>query len=307
MTEEGTLSDRIHAALDALLRALELRPVDSPDGAGDRFRVEPEPVRFTWVFGGQTLAQALVAAARTVEGKPPHSLHAAFVEAGRPDEPIDLTVDRVRDGRSFATRHVRVHQGERTLLDAIISFHANVDEPDVADPPPSVPGPDATPALQDWALALPPEAYAHSRTWVEQPPPVELRIGEAPTFLEGDTGRGGTRSHWMRLPRPVGDDPLLHTALLAYASDYLLLDMVFRSHPGRSTPGAYTGFSLDHAVWFHRPVRFDRWHLHTQETLSVNGHRGLVRGAIHDDAGRLVATCVQEGLARPTAGTVSAP
>jgi acyl-CoA thioesterase-2 len=105
----------------------------------------------------------------------------------------------------------------------------------------------------------------------------------------------------MRLPRDVGDDPLLHTVLLAYASDYFLLDMAFRSYPERIPPGAVTTFSLDHALWFHQPVRFDHWHLHTQETVAVAGHRALVRGAIHDLDGRLVATAMQEVLLRPSA------
>jgi acyl-CoA thioesterase-2 len=103
----------------------------------------------------------------------------------------------------------------------------------------------------------------------------------------------------MRLPRDVGDDPLLHAALLAYASDYLLLDMAFRSYPERERHTTFTGFSLDHALWFHRPVRFDRWHLHTQQTLALSGHRGLVRGAIHDPDGHLVASAMQEVLVRP--------
>ena len=103
----------------------------------------------------------------------------------------------------------------------------------------------------------------------------------------------------MRLPRDVGDDPLLHTALLAYASDYLLLDMAFRSRPERVAAKLFTGFSLDHTLWFHRPVRFDRWHVHTQQTLVISGHRGLVQGAIHDEDGHLVATVMQECLARP--------
>jgi acyl-CoA thioesterase-2 len=147
--------------------------------------------------------------------------------------------------------------------------------------------------------ALPPDLWQHSRSWVDQPPPLELRIGEPPTFLGGHAA-AGPRAHWMRLPRDVGDDPGLHAALLVYASDYLLLDMAFRSHPEQYTPGTVTGFSIDHAVWVHRPVRFDRWHLHTQETLAITGHRGLVRGAIHDADGRLVASVVQEVLVRPT-------
>jgi acyl-CoA thioesterase-2 len=103
----------------------------------------------------------------------------------------------------------------------------------------------------------------------------------------------------MRLPRPVGDDPLLHAALLAYASDYLLLDMVLRAYPDRAALASFTSFSLDHSLWFHRPVRLDRWHSHTQVTQAISGPRGLVHGAIRDTDGRLVASVMQEGLVRP--------
>ena len=293
--DDGTLERAILLALDGLLRALELDPV-----GGDRFRVVGEPGRFDRVFGGQTVAQALLAASATVTDKLPHSLHAYFVEGGAPEEPLQLEVDRVRDGRSVSTRRVTVTQGARPLLILMASFHANPPVPEVAGPPPFVPEPDALPRLQHWVRDLPPELLRHSVNWVEQPPPLELRIGEAPTFL-GGAPADGTRSHWMRLPRgsAVGDDPVLHAALLAYASDYLLLDMAFRSHPDGGASTQFTGFSLDHALWFHRPVRFDQWHLHTQETLAISGHRGLVRGAIHDTDGHLVATAVQEVLVRP--------
>jgi acyl-CoA thioesterase-2 len=290
---DESLERAILASLDGLLRALQLE-----SRSGDRFRVHGEPERFDRVFGGQTVAQALLAASATVTGKDPHSLHAYFVEAGTPAQPLDLAVDRVRDGRSMSTRRVSVMQGERPLLIVIASFHTNPTSPELADPPPPAPRPDQLPLLQDWVHDLPPELRLHGRSWIEQPPPLELRIGEAPTFLGGPSA-AGTRAHWMRLPRDVGDDPLLHTALLAYASDYLLLDMAFRSHPERVTPTTFTGFSLDHALWLHRPVRFDRWHLHTQETLALSGHRGLVRGAIHDADGHLVASVMQEVLVRP--------
>jgi acyl-CoA thioesterase-2 len=289
---DGYLERAILEALDGLLRALELESL-----GGDRFRVLGEPGRFDRVFGGQTVAQALLAASVTVTGKDPHSLHAYFVEAGAPEQPLDLAVDRVRDGRSISTRSVTVTQGGRPLLIVSASFHANPTSPELADPSPSAPRPEQLPLLQDWVRDLPPELRLHSRSWVEQPPPLELRIGEAPNFLGGGSA-GGTRSHWMRLPRDVGDDPLLHTALLAYASDYLLLDMAFRSHPERFTP-TFAGFSLDHALWLHRPVRFEGWHLHTQETVAISGHRGLVRGAIHDADGHLVASAMQEVLVRP--------
>jgi len=179
------------------------------------------------------------------------------------------------------------------------SFHENPPGPEVAEPSPTVPAPDELPVFQDWVRDLPPELASHGTSWVEQPPPLDLRIGEPPNFLGGPSA-DGSRSHWMRLPRDVGDDPLLHTVLLAYASDYFLLDMALRSYPERIPPGTVTSFSIDHALWFHQPARFDRWHLHTQETVALSGERGLVRGAIHDLDGRLVATAMQEVLMRPT-------
>jgi acyl-CoA thioesterase II len=290
---EESLEDAILGALEGLLGALELESL-----GGDRFAVVGEPGRFDRVFGGQTVAQALLAASATVESKPPHSLHAYFVESGTPEQALELAVDRVRDGRSISTRQVTVRQGRRPLLTAMASFHANPTTPEIADHRPVAPAPDQVPLLQDWVRDLPPELRRHGESWVAQPPPLELRIGEAPTFMGGASAEG-TRSHWMRLPRDVGDDPLLHTALLAYASDYFLLDMAFRSHPERVTPAGFTGTSLDHAIWFHRPTRFDRWHLHTQQTVAISGHRGLVRGAIHDQDGHLVASVMQEVLVRP--------
>ena len=101
------------------------------------------------------------------------------------------------------------------------------------------------------------------------------------------------------MPRDVGDDPLLHAALLAYASDYLLLDMAFRSYPEFVGTSRFTGSSLDHTLWFHRPVRFDRWHLYSQQTLAVVGHHALIQGAIRDADGHLVASVMQEVLVRP--------
>jgi acyl-CoA thioesterase-2 len=181
----------------------------------------------------------------------------------------------------------------------LASFHENPDEPELVEAPPEAPAPEEVPRLQDWLHDLPPALAGHGRAWVDHPPPLDLRIGEAPTFLGGSPA-GGPRAHWMRLPRDVGDDALLHTVLLAYASDYLLLDMAFRSYPGEVPPASFAAVSVDHALWFHRPVRFDRWHLHTQETVALAGHRALVRGSVHDDDGRRIATVMQEVLVRPT-------
>jgi len=301
---DDLLETAVLGALDGLLRALELQPAGA-----DRFRVAAEPGQFSdRIFGGQFLAQALTAASATVAGKAVHSLHAAFVEAGAPDLAVDLVVDRVRDGRSYSTRRVTVLQDGRPRLVAIAGFRADADGPVTAGATvdgPAVDGPvgeaahpEELPLLQHWAEQVPTNRFRYSREWIERPPAVEIRMAKPPTFLGGLPAQG-TRSHWMRLSRDVGDDPALHAALLAYASDFFLMDIVFRAHPDETTVGRLGGYSLDHAMWLHRPSRFDRWHVHTQEALMVAGDRGLARGAIHDADGRLVATVMQDVLVRP--------
>ncbi len=281
-------------ALDGLLRVLDLQP----DG-DDRFRAEGEPGPFPQTFGGQLVAQALVAASRTVEGMTPSSLHAYFAAAGVAVEPVELGVRRVRDGRAMATREVNIEQGGRTLVTAIASFHDNPEGHELVGEVPGGPGPDELPTLQDWVPKAPPSVGDPSRNWVDRPPPIEIRIGEPPVFLGGDQ-KAGPRSHWLRLPRPVDPDPVLQAALLAHASDYLLLDMAFRSHLVPFTSGRLGGTSLDHSIWFHRPVKVDQWHHYTQETVALAGERGLVRGSIHDEHGHLVASTAQEVLVRIT-------
>jgi len=291
---DAALGQALLESLDGLLAALALEPLGH-----DRYRMVGEPGRFDRVFGGQLLAQALVAAGATVPGKAPHSMHAYFVATGSPGEALEVVVDRVRDGRSFATRRVSVLQGDRELLTATASFHDNPPGAELGSLPPEGPPPTELPLLQTWAAAAPTEFLPGTMRWVEMPPPLEMRLAEPPTFFGGPVGEGN-RSHWLRLPRDVGEDPVLNAALLAYASDYFLLDMAFRSHPDGPAPGSLGGVSLDHSIWFHRPVRFGGWHVYTQESLALSGHRGLVKGTIHEADGHLVATVVQETLVRPT-------
>lgn len=288
-----TLEKATLRALDNIEHALRLEPLST-----DRFRALNEPSRFGRIFGGQLLAQAMCGAAATVEGQLPHSLHAYFTQTGDSDKPVDIVVERTRDGRSMSTRQVNVMQDGRNVLTAVVSFHTNPAEPELVRPQPSAPAPEDLPLLQHWVQHVSPNLLPNARTWIDTPPPLEMRIAEPPTFLSGSRA-GGTRAHWMRLPRAIGDDPALHNALLAYASDFLLLDMAIRSHPERIDYATYASLSLDHSIWLHRPVRFDEWHLYTQETVSVSGHRGLVRGTIIDAAGHLVASTAQEVLIRP--------
>jgi acyl-CoA thioesterase-2 len=282
------LGRAINASLDDLLTALDLRP-----RADDCFIVEPARAGPSdRVFGGQLLAQAIVGAAATVPDKDIHSLHATFLRAGTPGSPLKVEVTRLRDGRSIATREVAVIEGTKPLLVAIASFATLLHEPDIAVTAADAAAPDDTPLLQ----ALVGEA-ASSRRWVEHPPAVELRMPEPPSFMS-PISSDKPRSHWMRLPRTIGADHGLNAALLAYGSDFFLMDMLFRLHPLELGPGFANGFSLDHAIWFHRPVRFDAWHLHTQEAVALVGDRGLARGTIYDSEGRCVASVAQEVLLR---------
>jgi acyl-CoA thioesterase-2 len=173
VSADDALEQRLLYGLDRLLHALELESLGA-----DHFGVVAEPGRFDRMFGGQMLAQALVAAAATVEGTAPKSLHAYFVEGGAPGEPVEMTVERVRDGRSMSTRRTTIAQGARTLLTAISSFHANPEGPEVDGwPAPEVPGPDELPLLQDWVVD-PRDSF-----WVEYPPPIDIRMGESLSFL----------------------------------------------------------------------------------------------------------------------------
>jgi len=291
-----SLEPSVLAALDTLERALRLEPV------GDNsFRASNEGDRFGRIFGGQLLAQAIYAASATVDRHVPHSLHAYFLQTGDSGRPVEIEVDHVRDGRSMATRQVSVAQGDRTLLTALASFHSNPEEPELSSDEVDAPPPDEMPLLQHWVHQVPSPMRRNAQTWIDVPPALEMRIAEPTTFL-GGRQTSGPRSHWMRMPRDITGNPALHTAILAYASDYLMLDMALRSHPDPADYTSIAAVSLDHAIWLHRPVHFDQWHLYTQETAAVIGHRAMVRGTIRDAAGHTVASTAQEVLVRPIAG-----
>lgn len=292
-------------ALDRLEGALTLKPLGD-----DRFEAGNEACRFGRLFGGQLIAQAMAGAAATVEGLDPHSIHASFLRPGSSEKPVRIVVDRTRDGRSMSVRRVAVEQDGHTLLTATVSFDNNPETPETPTAPDgdghaAGPAPESVPLLQHWARQAPTALAVGASTWIDIPPPLEMRIGEAPTFLGGPRGTG-QRAHWMRLPRAV-DGARMNAALLAYASDYLLLDMAFRDHPDRVDHTTHVGLTLDHSVWLHRPVRFDDWHLYTQQTVAVGGHRALVTGSIVDVRGRRVASTSQEVLVRPIAAPRPAP
>ncbi|MGW0930633.1 acyl-CoA thioesterase [Streptomyces sp. NPDC002644] len=253
------------------------------------------------VFGGQVAGQALVAAGRTVEeDRPVHSLHAYFLRPGRPGVPIVYQVERIRDGRSFTTRRVTAVQQGRTIFNLTASFHLPEEGPFTHQLPPAreVPDPESLPTVADSIRerlgALPEQLERMARRQ-----PFDIRYVDRLRWTPEEVAGAEPRSAvWMRAVGPLGDDPLVHTCALTYASDMTLLDAVRLPVEPLWGPRHFDLASLDHAMWFHRPFRADDWLLYDQESPIAVGGRGLARGRIYDRAGRLVVSVVQEGLFR---------
>ena len=238
------------------------------------------------VFGGQVLAQALMAGGRSVDPeRAPHSLHGYFLRPGDPAIPIVYVVESTRDGRSFSTRRIIARQHGQTIFHMTASFQVHEEGLDHQDVMPLVPAPETLPLLSERPRAG--DALRRGE-WDA----LEVHYDDA-----SDRGAQELRV-WLRTAGPMPDDPLLHTAVLAYASDLTLLAAVALRHDIRFGDPGVAAASLDHAMWFHRPVRVDQWLLHDQESPSASGGRGLGRGRIFAADGRLVATTVQEGLVR---------
>jgi acyl-CoA thioesterase-2 len=281
-------------SLDDLLDLLDLEQIEvnlfrgrSPDETRQR------------VFGGQVAAQALVAAGRTVasEGRPVHSLHAYFIHPGDVTVPLIYSVDRVRDGRSFTTRRVTAIQHGRTIFVMSASFQRDEESVSHAAAMPPVPPPSEVRPSSERLGDLLGELPAEIRDY-----PIELRhVGPLSIEVQRDPAlRTSSNYVWLRVKRELPDDPLLHVCLMTYASDLTLLDTVLRRHGRIWEDGRTTGASLDHAMWFHRPFRADRWLLFAQETPSAGAGRGLAIGHVFTEDGELVVSAVQEGLIRTT-------
>jgi acyl-CoA thioesterase-2 len=280
-------------ALEGLLAVLDLQP--RPADGEDIFVGTSQPQPWGRVFGGQVLSQALVAAQRTVDAdRPVHSLHGYFLRAGNPGEPITFAVERLRDGRSFSARRTHALQFGRPILSLIASFQVPAEGLDHQTAMPDAPDPETLPTLAERYAGLDTQA---ARYWLRQRP-MDLRHVEPPAFVEPAPERAPSQRLWMRAVRPLPDDARLHAAVLAYASDYSLLEPVLRAH-GRSfsDPGMKIA-SLDHAMWWHRPARADEWLLYVHDSPSASGSRGLGLGRVYTRDGVLVCSVAQEGMIR---------
>lgn len=300
VTEELRQSAR--AARIAMLRQLIARLGRLASDGDDRFVMQPEAGAFDRVYGGQSLAEAMVAASRTVDAdRLLNSAHCHFLRIGDPALPVRYIVDRLRDTRSFSVRQVRAEQDGKAIITATFSFAAptegmthQIAMPDAPDPDEVLPRDVALLAMHDGNL--PKNAGV--------PWPIDLRHVDQPPW-EKRIGDGRQRV-WMRLDEELPDDPALHACLLLYASDLTMADAVTNQHPivweDLIAANGYFGASLDHAFWLHVPARFDRWLLHVQEsTRAVNG-RGFTTGRFFDREGRLVASVAQEIFIKQVSG-----
>jgi acyl-CoA thioesterase-2 len=271
--------------VEKLLRRLELDPLAEDCFLGATGRGEGR------VFGGLLAAQSLVAAGRTVEEGLPHSLHLYFVRGGRHGVPITWSVTRVRDGYSFALRQVVGEQSGLAILTATASFTTTRSGLAHQDAMPDVPDPEG---LDDWedlrVRVLGPDTVRRPDS------PLEVRDCD-PGDAVPRVGRPARRRLWMRPRSPLPtSDPLLHAAVLAYGSDRGLLGAAGRPHG--LMWGTGLGASLDHAVWFHRPIRFDDWVLYDMASPVAAAGRGLCHGGLYARTGERIASVTQEGLIR---------
>ena len=250
------------------------------------------------VFGGQVAAQALVAGTRTVEEPlTVHSLHSYFLLPGDTAVPIVYDVERIRDGRSFATRRIVARQHGRGIYYMTASFQVPEDGLDHQDVMPEV-----VPPAEAADMAEMFRAHSPSRAdgWVREWAALELR------YL-GDSREGGSIPNherpsqarlWMRVTGELGDDPVLHQAVFTYASDMTLLGSTLVPHGFQVAHPKLQCASLDHTIWFHRPLRADQWLLYDQVSPSASGGRGFAIGRVFREDGTLVASVAQEGLIR---------
>jgi acyl-CoA thioesterase-2 len=282
--------------IEALVSILDLEPLEV-----NLFRGTSPKNSWQRVFGGQVIGQALVAAARTVEDRQPHSLHAYFLLAGDPKVPIIYEVDRIRDGASFTTRRVVAIQHGQAIFSMSASFHRAESGFSHQIEMPKVPDPDSLPSEEELKQRLLPNLNEAMRTYWERERPIELRPVDISRYLSSEK-RPPLQHIWFRANGRLPDDVRLHQCVLAYASDFSLLDAALIPHGRLLFDPKLMLASLDHALWFHRDFRADDWMLYAQDSPSAEGARGFSRGSIFSRDGTLIASVAQEGLIRERRG-----
>jgi acyl-CoA thioesterase-2 len=284
--------------LDDLLRTLNLSKLESAASGEDRFEGPSQWMPHGRIYGGQVLAQSLVAATKTIdtEGiRNIHSLHGYFLRPGDIELPIVFSVDRLRDGRSFSTRRVQAFQNDLPIFSMIASFQdtdPGLDHQD--DFPQNIPDPESLPTA---AELLGESEHPVVQYWAKARP-FDLRHVTAPIFFKVEGEHVAHQAVWIKSLGELPDDQNIHRAAIAYASDYTILESIYRRHGIAWAHPGLKSASLDHAMWFHRDGRADEWMLYVQESPSAQGGRGLALGRLFNRQGQLLATVAQEGMVR---------
>jgi len=279
-------------ALDMLLSILDLEPLKQ-----NLYRGLSPQAGWQRVFGGQVIGQALVAANRTVEGRIANSLHAYFLRAGDPAVPIIYEVDRIRDGGSFSTRRVVAIQHGHPIFSMAASFHKEEAGLQHQMKMPDVPLPEDLPSEAELKERLIDRVPEPVRAYWLHERPIEIRPVDLSRYFAPEN-RAASQLVWIKATGDLGGELALHQCVLAYASDFTLLDTALIAH-GRFVFDANLMLaSLDHAIWFHEPFRADDWLLYAQDSPSSGAGRAFCRGTLFTRDGRLVASTAQEGLIR---------
>jgi len=270
--------------VERLLDILDLEQLDE-----DHFRADTDQDEGR-LFGGLILAQAVVAAGRTATKGAIHSLHSYFLRAGKPSTPVEYTVERIREGRTFLTRRVTAIQNGDAIFEASVGYTLPEEGLAFQESMPHVPGPEGQP---EWWETLKIKAPPmRRRTWN---PPIEIRSAE-PIGEAAAAERLPSRAVWTRPLGPLPDDPVIHAAFMAYMSDSGFIGTVAAPYGLWATT---TGASLDHAIWWHHPPRYDDWILYTSESPVAHAARAVIFGAMYSGDGTRVASVAQEALFRP--------
>jgi len=284
-------------ALDQLLTILDIERLEE-----NLFRGLSPQVGWQRVFGGQVIGQALVAANRTVNGRLAHSLHAYFLRAGDPSVPIIYSVDRIRDGGSFTTRRVVAVQHGQAIFSMAASFHKEETGLEHQIKMPEVPPPESLPSEAELKACLIDRVPPQVKAYWERERPLEIRPVDLSRYLTPGN-HAPSQQVWIRATGELPNDQSLHQCVLAYASDFTLLDTALIAHGRFVFDPKLILASLDHALWFHRKLRADEWLLYAQDSPISGGGRAFCRGMLFTRDGKLVASTAQEGLLRERSAT----
>lgn len=283
--------------LENLLQALTLESKGTNQLGEDTFEGPSQWMPHGRVFGGQVLAQCLMAAQHTIDpaDRTVHSMHGYFLRPGDIDLPITFTVDRLRDGRSFSTRRVQAFQKDQAIFSMIASFQDY--DPGMehqTDMPSDIPAPETLPTAANLMGNNP---HPVAQYWAKARP-FDMRHVPSPVYFTVEGELIAHQAVWIKSLGALPDDKNIHRAAIAYASDYSILESIIRKHGIAWAHPGLKSASLDHAMWFHREGRADQWLLYVQESPSAQGGRGLALGRIYTRDGVLLASVAQEGMVR---------